>query len=342
MAERLGLVEVRVGAMITTGTAEYFQGDLAGLAALEQCVQECRALKLPSLRRALQNLATVLQDEGELTAAHALTDEAQALVVGSGHSLSTSYSLDSYRAYLAGDWDTVLAVTDALRESPSGAWDLQSWVQSAWIRLIRDEPAGGPTGPPTGTEDDVTVALRRATRSGFPRLLWSALGHGAFYRVLQGSPEEAATMLTELMSGWQPIRTVPSGEWTSVVGHAAALLGGGPARAVHTMLADAPRATSWVRAAQLSAAGGVSDSEADHVRAGDQHVQAAESYRAMGNASDEAIALAAAVRSYRAAGRPDMAERHAQVVRAFSARNKAPRLLDPMDPGPGWRNTSSG
>jgi class 3 adenylate cyclase/tetratricopeptide (TPR) repeat protein len=338
MAERLGLVEGRISAMITAGVAEGLQGDVAGLAVLEQCVQECRALKLPSLRRALQNLAALLQDSGDLNAAYALTDEAQALVVGSSHSLSTVYSLDSYRAYLAGDWDTVLAVTDALRETPSGAWDLQSWVQSAWMRLIRDEPPGGVTT--TTDEDDITVALRRATASGFPRLLWSALAHGAFYRALQGATEEASAMLTELVSSWQPIRIVPSGEWTAVVGHTAALLGAGPARAVHAMFADSPRATRWVRAAQLSAAAGISDSENDHVRAGDQHVEAAEAYRAMGNASDEAIALAAAVRSYRTADRPDSAERHARVVRAFAARNKAPRLLDPL--GPGWRNTSMG
>ncbi len=327
MAERLGLIEVRVNAMITIGTARYFAGDITGLADLEQALRECRSYQLPSLRRVLQNLVSALQEECETDQANRLMVEGRKLDVGDAHSLATQYSETSFRAYLSGDWPGTLAAAGALRDTPTGEWDLQSRAQSAWLTELCD-PTGTPGSGSEAGPDEVADAVAAARRSGFRRLVWSTLAHGALCRALQDRADEADTMLTELDASWREVRSIPSGEWVCAAAHAAALLGPAPSARIEGMLRAAPRQTPWVDAALRTATAGVATGHGDPARAGELHAEAAGIFERIGDASDCALSLAAAARAYANAGDWAQTEAYLTQVRQFATRNRAARLLD--------------
>ncbi len=319
ISDRLGLVEVRASALITIGASRYLVGAAEGLTIMEEALDICRRLKLPSLRRVTQNLGACLQEEGDLERAGALLREGELVSVGDGHSVSLSYSAAAQQAFLSGDWNSTLVANDALRDTPSGAWDLQSRLQSVWLRALRDQPA--PDDPA-----EVADVLRAGRDSGFPRLMWTTLGHGAFCHVLHERPHDATDLITTLLASWRPVGTLPSGEWTAAAGHAAALLGGAAARALHTLMEQAPRHTPWIRAARCSAAAALRSTAGDPVAAGDLHAEAAQWYRRIGTRSDEILSLAAAARQYQAAA-DERAEECLREVRPFAAANHAERLL---------------
>jgi class 3 adenylate cyclase len=320
IAGRLGLIEVRATAMITIGMSRYLLGEVEGMAILEEALDTCRRLKLPSTRRVTRNLAVCLQEEGELDRAIALLAESEGTSVGDGHSVIPNYSAAAHQAYLAGDWNGTLVANDALRDSPSGAWDLQSRLQSVWLRALRGET----TDEDAAEVDEVVHAGRE---SGFPRLTWTTLGQGALCRALLGAPDDCVTLLTDLAANWLPLGSLPSGEWTAAAGHAAALLGGTAATTLSGMLDRSPRDTPWVRAARASAAGALAADDGDHSTAAERHAEAAELYRRIGTRSDEILSLAVAVREYRLAAAADRAEQHLREVKAFAAANGADRIL---------------
>ena len=87
------------------------------------------------------------------------------------------------------------------------------------------------------------------------------------------------------------------------------------------MLKRSPRTTPWVSAAMATLEGRIT---------GDAtcHLEAAEAYRRIGNASNRILALVAAARAFVAAGEPERAEPVIAEVAAFATRNGALRLLD--------------
>ncbi|MGA8113741.1 MAG: adenylate/guanylate cyclase domain-containing protein [Actinocatenispora sp.] len=319
IASRLGLVEVKANAMTTIGASRYLSGEPDGLTTMDEVLSTCRRLNLPSLRRVCQNLGSALQEEGELDRADALLGEVAKVSVSDGHSISLNYTESAHRAYLAGDWNSTLVSNEALRGTPSGAWDLQSRLQSVWLRALRDE-----TSPDDA--DEVQEVLRAGRDSGFPRLRWTTLGHGAFCLALHGHTEDAASLVQDLVDSWLPVGALPSGEWIAAAGHAAAMLGGPTAEKMHGMLDRSPRHTPWVRAARFSTAGALAAAKGQP-GTGDLHAEAAMLYRRLGTRSDEILSLAAAARGYAADDQPDRAEDCLRDVRAFAAQNHAARLL---------------
>jgi class 3 adenylate cyclase len=319
IAARLGLIEVQASAMISIGASRYLGGEPDGMTIMEQALETCRRLKLPSLRRATQNLGSALLEEGELDRSRQLLDEGALVEVTDGHSLTTNYAAEGSRAFLAGDWDSTLVANEALRDSPSGAWDLQSRLQSIWLRALRGERADD-------DHEELAAALRIARDSGFPRLAWTAFGHGALCLALHDRPGEAAELLADLAASWRRYQTVPSGEWVAAAGHAAALAGATAAGTLRDMLAEVPRGTPWTRAAAASAAGALA-AGTDHAAAAARHVEAAQLYRRIGTRSDEILSLAVALGHYTAAGVGDRAEQYRREVRMFAAANQASRLL---------------
>ena len=317
IAGRLGLIEVQASAMITIGASRYLGGEPDGMTIMQQALETCRRLKLPSLRRATQNLGSALLEEGELDRSQQLLNEGALVEVADGHSLTTNYTVDASRAYLAGDWDGTLVANARLRDSPSGAWDLQSRLQSVWLRALRGESDARDL-------DEAAEALRIGRESGFPRLAWTALGHGALCLALHDRPGEAADLLADLATSWRRYRTMPSGEWVAAAGHAAALAGPRAARTLLDMLGDAPRATPWIRAASASAAGALA-AGTDPDAAAARHVEAAELYRRIGTRSDEILSLALALGQRTTLER---GESYLRELRMFAAANRARRLLD--------------
>ena len=322
MAERLGLAEVHASATITVATARYVAGEPDAYGQLADIAEHCRRHQLSSCRRALQNLAWTLLEEGDIEGSKRLLDELRGLDLASGHGLATSFADDAGRSYFDGNWAAAIAAATASVNRPTAEWDLHVVPQSAWLRALRGEPVG---------PDEVERAVAAAKRGGFHRVLLSTLAHTALYHAVRGERAEAAAALRELEVDWLTTRMIAFGEWTSAAAAAAVLLDAEDAARVRAMLKRSPRETPWVSAAMATLEGRIT---------GDPtcHLEAAEAYAGIGNASNRILALAAAARALMAAGEPDRAEHVIAEVAEFAVRNGARGLLDglpaPAAPAP--------
>jgi hypothetical protein len=291
IAERLALSELATSARLTIAVLHYQSGDRNGLLELRAIVDFCREHGLLALRRALQNLAWAMREEGDWTGSDKLLTEGQPTVPG-GHNLTTGYSAVVQHSYFIGDWPTLVGAADAAIASSGGEWDLQARGIRAWVRLL----LGYADTPP------VDALLDTGRRSGFHRLHWTALGHGALYLALQGRFTEAEALLVELAKAWRDVRSLVSGEWIDAAAHAAFLAGRSAAVTVRDMLADAPHRTPWVEAALRTVTAGIAYADGDFARAADMHLAAAEIYGEMPHQSARVLSLAWAVRSLRRVG----------------------------------------
>jgi class 3 adenylate cyclase len=325
LAERLGLADALANALITHAMARYIAGDRGGLDELEKAVVRCREQRLPALRRAAANLATVLQEEGELTRAADLEAES-GTAQGAQVSLVLSHSEEAELAWFTGNWVTLLAAAgDYLdgEDAETTEWDLQLRGRRACLRILSGQSAG----------EELARCLDTARRSGFPRLMYAACAYGAFGHALRGEHEAAAGLLTELAEVWQRAPTALTLEWLSAVAHTSALAAaprekGEPAvvRIASRIIAAAPIRTRWVVAADALVAGALAEADADPVAAAEHFARAVRLYDGIGCASDAALAAVWAARAYAAAPAPDAAERYLTRVQGFAERNRAPEL----------------
>jgi predicted ATPase/class 3 adenylate cyclase len=285
IAERLGLVELRANALITLGMCRYQAGERDGLDDLQAALEFCRVHQVPSLRRASQNVAYALHEEGS-------AGDGLALSVDAPDALGERASLDAMQALFAGDWDRFFAVADSVLDTP-GEWDLQLRGVRAWMRALR--------GDLVGASVDTSQALAAARSSGFWRLRWTALAHGALCEAVLDHGPDAAVLLEELSEGWRRMRTIASGEWVPAAGHAASRLGPDVALLLRDALGDAPHQTAWSRAALSSLTGTVAAGRGDYTAAAMSYLDAASRYAAVGSETDRFLALSAAVRVLSAA-----------------------------------------
>jgi class 3 adenylate cyclase len=315
LADRLGLIEVGASAWITLATARYQAGAPDGLADLIAATEHCRSQRLTSRRRAVQNLAWALQEEGDIAGSARLIDEQRSFDRAGGHSLATSFDDQFARAYYAGDWDTALAAGAATLRLPTAEWDLHLVAVSGWLRVLRCEPPASSAESGTRGADAVAQAIGAARRSGFHRVLFSTLAHAALCRALQGRPSEAAELLTELDEDWSGTTMLAFGEWAAGAAHAGALIGPVGRERVRTMLERSPRRTPWVDAGLATVAGGA-----------DGHLTAARIFREIGAETDRALALAAAAATLRGSRDRRLAEIEPELVE-FAKRTASERLL---------------
>lgn len=332
MAERLQLREASANARITLAVARYLAGVDEAYAELVEITEHCRVERLTSCRRAVQNLAWALQEEGDLDGSARLVDEQRSLDNGGEHSLATSFEDPWARSYYAGDWESASALVAEWIRRPTAEWDLHLVAASGWMRALRDEPEPAPgseraDGSTRGDgEDQVAWAVAAARRSGFHRVLRSTLAHAAFCRAVQGRADEALALLTELDEDWRQTRMIPFAEWVPAIGHVAVLLGGDAAERVRDLLAHSPRITPWARAAGEAAEAALARSAGDARAAARLFRSAARRYQHMGDVTDHLLATALAAPTLREVDPEGAAEVLAE-VRAFAARNHAPGLL---------------
>jgi predicted ATPase/class 3 adenylate cyclase len=327
IAERLGLAEVRANARVTAGIARYQAGDRTGLDELEEAYQFCRTHQLLAVRRAAQNLAYAVLEEGDPVRSDALLAEGQGQVLV-GQNLTPSFSDDVSAAYFAGDFDRLLTAADAFAATESGSWDLQVRGMRGCFRLLRGEPMPGPPHA-----DDIAEVLRIARHTGFHRPLWVALGNGALCRALQGRHKEAVELLAELAEARSRVPALVSGHWSAAAATAAALCGRDAALLVKAMLEQGGNLTPWGTAALDTVDAVIADADGEHVRAAELFSQAAERYGRMPNTTERMLCLALAAGALARAGEHDRAEQLLGEVRAYAGRNRAPGLLRLTHPG---------
>ncbi len=248
------------------------------------------------------------------------------------------------QALLAGDWDrflteadafldnpaaesatlaepTIIASSATLASRPSFESDLQIRAVRGWLRALRGDTAAA--------EEDTAHALTVAQASGFWRLRWTALAHGALCNTVLGQHADAVAMLRELADGHRRVRTIASGEWVTAAAHAAVHLGAGhlgsdAAQIVRSVLVDVPHHTPWSRAALVSVDGALASAEGQHAAAAKLHLAAAEQYATIGSLTDRMLALGSAAAAFAAAGDLDSDAPVRAELAEFATRNRAP------------------
>jgi class 3 adenylate cyclase len=321
LAARLGLADLAANALVTQAMARYVGGDPAGVDDLERAVTLCRTRRLPALRRALANLATALQEEGELTRAAALEAESTA-AQGAQVTLVVSHDEEAELAWFRGDWLTLMRAADDYLDGDGAEtkeWDLQLRGRRACLRILRGEPTRG----------ELSRCLETARRSGFNRLTFCALSYGAFGHALYGEFDRAAELLEEVARVWRPARTGLTLEWLSALGHAGALTAEvvpGAAALVGEVIETALNRNRWVEAAQALADGAAATARGERAAAAAHYTTAQERYDVIGGISDAVLAAVWAARARRAVGDKEGAEPYERRVRAFAERNRVPGL----------------
>jgi hypothetical protein len=169
--------------------------------------------------------------------------------------------------------------------------------------------------------------LAAGRRSGFYRLQWTVLGHGALCRALQGRDRDAEALIVELAKTWREVRAIASGEWIDATAHGAVLAGRVALMAIRDMLADVPHRTPWVEAAHRTITGAIASVDGDLARAADMHLAAAEIYSEIPNASARILSLTWAVQALGCLGDEERLEPWRSELVAFASQACAPRLL---------------
>jgi hypothetical protein len=230
------------------------------------------------------------------------------------------------------------AASATLASRPSGEWELQIRAVRGWLRALRGDTAAA--------AEDTARALTVAQASGFWRLRWTALAHGALCHAVLGQHADAVAMLRELADGHRRMRTIASGEWVTAAAHAAVNLGvvhlgaehvgavprgaghlgSDAAQILRSVLMDVPHHTPWSRAAQVSIDGALASADGQHAAAAKLHLAAAEQYATIGSLTDRMLALGSAAAELAAAGdlEPDAPVR--AELTEFATRNRAPYL----------------
>ena len=319
VASRLHLAEAHASARITIATARFLSGQAADLSELVAVTDDCRRSQLSSWRRAAGNLAWAYLEEGDVAGNLRLLAETRAVVRAGGHALLVSYNEQAQYAYMSGDWPKAIAAVTAAMRRPTDEWDVHALAIGAWMRVLRGESVD------SGQDDPIEMVLAAARHSGFHRVVRSAYAHSALCRALQGRLDEARSLLNELEQDWLQSEMIGFGEWVAAAGHVAALLGSDAAAQVQAMVLRSRRRTPWVVAALEMASGALAEEQA--VAAG-HYLAAADRYAAIGTPSDEALALAAALRIMPAGD--DRLDNVSERVRHFAERNAAPRLFGPL------------
>jgi hypothetical protein len=330
LAERLGLSEAVANALCTVGVARYLSGEAGGIREQEDALELARREQLAALPRVANNLATTLQEEGELRRSYALMDEAEIAADSGGGAGMHSFQAEpeaALRAYNEGDWDFSLSLADGfldLSQSHVGPWESHLRGLRAWLRVLRGEPAA-----PLLAGLQATIDQARA--SGFPQILRPLLALAGRCAALEGDPAGAAALYEELRAYFPGGEETPSREWLPAAVAVACFLDASPDAGaagriedLQQRLAAAGHQTRWVKAALASLSSAKARRGGDVASALRFAEEAVALYGEIGDETERGLAVAHAAaceRELRGAGRWEWE------LAAFAARTGATRLL---------------
>jgi tetratricopeptide (TPR) repeat protein len=223
MAEELGLEELQAHALNNIGVSRLGMGDRGAIEDLERSIEISDAINSVESARAYGNLASSLDEYGELERSAEMMKEAhrRAERFGLGDWLLWLRGELTWPPYYSGDWDDAFRQLDELigeflhhpfwMESPCR-------VLRGTMRLAR--------GDATGAQEDADRALELARAAKDPQVLWPALAFSA--RLLVPSdPQGADVLLGELLSEWEARAWshLSESDWTPDVAVALPLVG---------------------------------------------------------------------------------------------------------------------
>ena len=343
MADELGLREVQAELMVTLGTAHYLSGQAAaGVEALEQAVDHCRQHGLRALHRAANNLAVMLQEEGELRRSYALIEESEAAGRAAGLSLTAKFTEGdlAVRAYWEGDWRKTLRIAstflDRLNPNAPHPWECHLRGLRGMLRVLSDKPA----------QDDLDRAVLLAEQGKDPQLRRPALATVALASLVLGKRDVAEDLVDRLLADWRPEPHTASREWLPVHAEVVSQLADERLDETIGLLRGLARPTLWTRAALAFCEAADAWRRRELSAAGATYAEAAGIYARIGDVSHQAVGEMLAGVAFQLDQRPDLAEpllasagrffranQATWVLRAaFPAEAAADAMADPGDP----------
>ena len=247
IAQTLGQRELQANALNSLGVCQVQNGDFErAVSSLEEALAIAREVSPFQAVRAYGNLASVLNEYGELRRARQLHEEGLALSrefrVGYSRWISSELAIDRYHA---GEWAEAGPELDAqlADESPFFMEPVLRGVR-AHLRLARSDLAGA--------RSDVERGLERARRGLEHQTLCPALADYAFCLLEIGQRDEAGRTAAELEAMIPDVHVLPH-SWFLDLAVVMQALGRGQ-ELIRSSSALLVR-TRWVEAATLYAAG---------------------------------------------------------------------------------------
>ena len=199
MAEELGLDDIRAHALNNIGIARLVSGDANGLDDLEQSVEVAVSINSAESVRAYGNLASELNNQGELGRALAMLAEARRLAerFGLDEWMNWLEGESAWEPYYAGRWDDADRQLDELiaefAKNPFWMETPCRWLRGR-MRLAR--------GDVKGAQEDAERALELARVAKDPQLLWPSLAFAARVSSTADS-KRAGDLIAEFLTEWE-------------------------------------------------------------------------------------------------------------------------------------------
>jgi tetratricopeptide (TPR) repeat protein len=302
MAESLGLDDVRADALNNIGSARHFSGDPGGVADLEESIAIAKAADLPELGRAYNNLATVVEELGDVQRSRELRRQAAITAERFGKHRVARFSAAVliFDDFNAGNWDAF--VTKA-REFLDESEQLGGSYQDAYF-LATFARIAAARGEDASALAYLEQALALASEAGDPQVVAPLNAEAALIEVELGRLDAArgrASAFFEAVSGFPTGFTVSTtlalvARELGVEPDLRALVATAPVEnrwaAVVRALLDGDFVTAAVRFRDLEAL----PSEA-HAR-----LRAAEQFRAVGRHAEAGEQLMPALAFFRSVG----------------------------------------
>jgi class 3 adenylate cyclase/tetratricopeptide (TPR) repeat protein len=201
MAEELQLDEIRAFALNNIGISRLATGDHGGLDDVEQSLAIAVSINSAESVRAYGNLASMLEDLGELERASAMVAEGRRLGerFGLGEARRWLRAEAVRSLYFRGEWDAAAREYDEL----IAEFEEDSYWMEPPCRLVRGRMRLA-RGDTTGAQDDADRALDLARVAKDPQILWPALAFAA--RAFSATdPSRAGALAAELLSDWRAL-----------------------------------------------------------------------------------------------------------------------------------------
>ncbi len=199
IAEALGFDDIRAHALNNVGTARFYLGDqAAGVRMLETALDLANSINSPEAARAMNNLASAMEQTGDVKRARRLWREG----LGRARELGNASVERFIRAviptfdYDEGAWDEALRSLDAfIAEAETGGGHAQESLCRAYRARIRFA-----RGDVAAALEDAQRALVAARRIGDPQSLAPVLAFMTWLMVETGRQREANDLLDELLA----------------------------------------------------------------------------------------------------------------------------------------------
>jgi tetratricopeptide (TPR) repeat protein len=298
IAEALGLDELRALSLINVGAGKLGSGDDTGLSDLDRAIGLADAIGSAEGIRARGNLASFLEDRGDLVRARELKAEA----LGMAERYGAGWFVDWFRAeqpavsFYEGRWEEALALAEEIvgQHEAGRPFILTpgSLQFRARIRLARGEIAAA--------LEDATRSLAFARASSDLQVLYPALASTVYVCFDAGRLEEASELASELLGLWSAEGAATlGGSWVALL--AVAMVGLGRGSEFVDAASKNGAKTRWIEAAGAFVE--------------DEPRRAADLYAEIGSLPDEAYARLSAAEQLVAAGR--RAEADMEINRAL-------------------------